>query len=161
MVSDVFEFVVSRRALTKNIAQKLEPLDIIHFQAMQSKTINNIKKNEKWENMRKNEETRVLNCTPCMEIFCFLRFAQILDRVYGSRCFWVCRIAARNGKKSCTKAQNPWYHWISEGWFQIDKSIQKTKSEHSWENRRKREIFKSRRDMTFFDLYFLHKSDAA
>jgi hypothetical protein len=44
MVADVFEFVVSRRALTKNIAQKLEPLDIIHFQAMQSKTINNIKK---------------------------------------------------------------------------------------------------------------------
>ena len=44
MVADVFEFVVSRRALTKNIAQKLEPLDIIHFQAMQSKIINNIKK---------------------------------------------------------------------------------------------------------------------
>ena len=44
MVADVFEFVVSRRALTKNIAQKLEALDIIHFQAMQSKTINNIKK---------------------------------------------------------------------------------------------------------------------
>ena len=44
MVADVFGFVVSRRALTKNIAQKLEPLDIIHFQAMQSKTINNIKK---------------------------------------------------------------------------------------------------------------------
>ena len=32
MVADVFEFVVSRRALTKNIAQKLEPLDIIGFQ---------------------------------------------------------------------------------------------------------------------------------
>ncbi|MEE1138723.1 MAG: hypothetical protein U0M02_09635 [Acutalibacteraceae bacterium] len=44
MVADVFEFVVSRRALTKNIAQKPEPLDIIHFQAMQSKIINNIKK---------------------------------------------------------------------------------------------------------------------
>ena len=44
MVADVFEFVVSRRALTKNIAQKLEPLDIIHFQAIQSKTINNIQK---------------------------------------------------------------------------------------------------------------------
>ena len=44
IVADVFEFVVSRRALTKNIAQKLEPLDIIHFQAMQSKIINNIKK---------------------------------------------------------------------------------------------------------------------
>ena len=34
MVADVFEFVVSRRALTKNIAQSPETIDIIQFQAM-------------------------------------------------------------------------------------------------------------------------------
>ena len=70
---------------------------------------------QKRAKLRIREKTRVCYNTPCYKLFYFLLFAQILDWVYGSRCFWVCRIAARNGKKSCTKAQNPWYHWLSEG----------------------------------------------
>ena len=94
MLAYVFEFVVSRRALTKNIAQKPEPLDIIHFQAMQSNTINNIKK---WK-VRKREKKRgnkSFELHAVHEGFLFSAFCTNLMWFNVSKYLSVCHIARR------------------------------------------------------------------